>query len=129
VPEAWLAPIPPGLSFEQAAALPLVAVTAWQVQLYSRGRVGALLVMNCWLAAPSVAFPGCGLWDGRGLLTQAPCCRNDPALALTSGSALLGMTGWGALRLLCPRRTITSQHVAAVPRGGFQRVLAPPVGA
>lgn len=32
VPEAHLAPMPPSLSFEQAAGLPLVATTAFQVR-------------------------------------------------------------------------------------------------
>lgn len=34
-PEAWLARIPEGMSFEDAAAMPLAALTAWQVLLGS----------------------------------------------------------------------------------------------
>lgn len=42
VPEAHLAPMPASLSFEQAAGLPLVATTAWQV----RRRGGALELLQ-----------------------------------------------------------------------------------
>ncbi|PSC71602.1 NADPH:quinone reductase [Micractinium conductrix] len=41
VPESWLARIPDSLSFEQAAAMPLAALTAWQARTLELARVKA----------------------------------------------------------------------------------------
>lgn len=51
VAEGQLAPMPKGLSFEECAAVPLVALTAWQVCRAARRGAGVP-----WLAASSLAM-------------------------------------------------------------------------
>lgn len=56
VPEEWLAPVPPNWTFEQAAAAPLVHLTAWR----------ALMVCGGLTAADTVLITGASGGGGHG---------------------------------------------------------------
>jgi NADPH:quinone reductase-like Zn-dependent oxidoreductase len=84
VPDTSLLPIPPHLGFEEAAALPLCTMTAWQA-VFRKARVGpehTVLVHAGGSGVSSIAIQLCKLAGARVVTTVGSPAKADPARAL-----------------------------------------------
>ena len=77
VPESQLAPLPPSLTFEEGASLPLALLTAWQA--LDAGRVGAGQRVLCTAAAGGVGGFATALAAARGATVAGTASARNAA--------------------------------------------------
>src|SRR2546430_9557157 len=84
IPEVNLRPIPEGLSFEEAAAFPLVFLTAWRM-VVSKARVlpgEAVLILGIGGGGALAALPIAKHAGARGFVASSRPEKLDPAQAI-----------------------------------------------
>ena len=90
IPEVNAIPLPASLSFEQAAAIPLVFLTAWNM-LVNQARVSAgeeVLVMGAGSGVGSAAVQICKLFGARVIATAGDDAKLAKAKALGADEAI-----------------------------------------
>jgi len=91
VPDANLLPLPEGLDFVQAAALPLCTLTAWQA-IFKKARVGpehTVLVQAAGSGVGSIAIQLCKLVGARVITTVGSPDKVQPARELGADEVIL----------------------------------------
>lgn len=91
VPDTNLLPLPEGLDFIQAAALPLCTLTAWQA-IYKKARVGpehTVLVQAAGSGVGSIAIQLCKLVGARVITTVGSPDKVEPARELGADEVIL----------------------------------------
>jgi NADPH:quinone reductase-like Zn-dependent oxidoreductase len=91
VPDANLLPLPEGLDFVQAAALPLCTLTAWQA-IFKKARVGpehTVLIQAAGSGVGSIAIQLCKLVGARVITTVGSPDKVEPARELGADEVIL----------------------------------------
>lgn len=91
VPDSNLVPIPDSLSFQEAAALPLCTVTAWQA-MYRKARVGptdTVLIHAAGSGVSSIAIQLCKAVGARVITTVGSRDKIAPAKALGADEVIV----------------------------------------